>query len=71
MDRPIARGRSKRPKPGTKAYRIWAILDRQRQQNGAIDTREVYEVCCVELDMSRETVHSAIGRYKKHYRMTQ
>jgi len=64
------KGRSRRPKPGTKAHRVWAILDAQRKLTGAINAREVYDIC-TEMEISRETVHSAIGRYKRHYRMTK
>jgi len=60
------KGRSKRPKHGTKAAKVWEILDIQRKLTGKINTAEVYMICA-EMDLSRETVHSAIGRYKKHY----
>jgi hypothetical protein len=60
--------RTKRPKPGTIAARVWHILDMQRQSTGDITATEVYSIC-KEMGLNRETVHSAIGRYKKHYGM--
>jgi len=58
--------RTKRPKPGTVAHSVWQILDMQRQSTGSIKGAEVYRICN-EMGLNRETVHSAIARYKKHY----
>jgi uncharacterized protein YxjI len=57
-----------RPKPGTVAYTVWAILDMQRKVDGEINRQDCFEITD-QMGHKRETVKNAIYRYRDRYNL--
>lgn len=62
----MRRKRVQRPKPGTVAHTVWAILDVQRKMTGEIDRAGCFAITD-DMDLNRETVKNSIFRYRQHH----